>query len=55
AGPQRHDPPLLFHLAKDLGEQRDVAQSHPEIVYQIREEIAEHQKGVLPVIPQLGS
>lgn len=54
AGPQRHDPPLLFHLAKDLGEQRDVAQSHPEIVSQMREAIAEHQKGVVPGIPQLG-
>jgi arylsulfatase A-like enzyme len=54
AGPQRHDPPLLFHLAKDLGEQRDVAQMEPEVVSQLMEAIVDHQKGVAPGIPQLG-
>jgi hypothetical protein len=54
AGPQRHDPPLLFHLAKDLGEQRDVAQLQPAEVAQLMEAIAEHQRGVIPAIPQLG-
>jgi arylsulfatase A-like enzyme len=55
AEPQRHDPPLLFHLAKDLGEQRDVAQMQPEVVAELLESIAEHQTGVTPGIPQLGN
>jgi arylsulfatase A-like enzyme len=35
----RHDPPLLFNLAKDLSEQRNIAEEHPEIVSRVLSEM----------------
>lgn len=34
----RHDPPLLFDLEADLGEQANIAAQHPEIVARLLEE-----------------
>lgn len=35
-----HDPPLLFDLSEDLGEQHDISADHPEIVEQLIKEMA---------------
>ena len=36
----RHDPPLLFDLSKDIGEQRDISADRPDIVDQLMKEMA---------------
>jgi arylsulfatase A-like enzyme len=35
-----HDPPLLFDLSSDLGEQNNIAADHPETVSRLLEEMA---------------
>jgi arylsulfatase A-like enzyme len=47
------DPPLLYHLGLDPGEQRDVAAAHPEVVARIRAAVAEHQAGMVMAPSQL--
>lgn len=42
--PARHDPPLLFNLEKDLGEQNNLAARHPEIVARLQQEMAAFRK-----------
>lgn len=37
----KHDPPLLFDLSKDIGEQKDLSESNPEIVARLLKEMAE--------------
>jgi arylsulfatase A-like enzyme len=37
----KHDPPLLFDLSRDIGEQTNLSQSHPEIVARLLKEMAE--------------
>ena len=37
----KHDPPLLFDLAKDIGEQKNLSESNPEIVTRLLKEMAE--------------
>ena len=51
--PVQHDPPLLFHLGQDPGEQRDVAKAHPDVVEEIRKALAEHEAGMKPGENQL--
>lgn len=41
--PQKHDPPLLYHLGVDPGEQWDVAQEHPEVLAKIAQVIQSHR------------
>jgi arylsulfatase A-like enzyme len=36
----KHDPPLLFDLSSDLGEQKNIAADHPEIVSRLLTEMA---------------
>ncbi|GAB6184826.1 sulfatase family protein [Thermopirellula anaerolimosa] len=50
---QVHEPPLLFNLEMDPGEQRDVASAHPEVIASIRELVARHQAELQPGKPQL--
>ena len=40
----KHDPPLLFDLSKDIGEQKNLAESNPEIVARLLKEMAEFRK-----------
>jgi arylsulfatase A-like enzyme len=36
----RHDPPLLFDLSQDIGEQHNISADHPEIVARLMKELA---------------
>lgn len=49
---ETHEPPLLYDLGTDPGEQFDVASEHPDIVTKILAAVAEHQKALVPGEPQ---
>ena len=38
-----HDPPLLYHLGRDPGEQYDVAHLYPDVIQDIEKLVAEHR------------
>jgi len=46
-----HNPPLLFNLVDDPGEQHDVAKAHPDVIAAIREATAAHKATVKPAKP----
>jgi arylsulfatase A len=48
-----HDPPLLYNLDEDPGEQFDVAARHPDVIAGIRRIAAEHTRTLAPVENQL--
>lgn len=48
-----HDPPLLFQLEHDPGEQRNVSADHPKVLETIQRITAEHRAGVAAVPSQL--
>jgi len=50
---EKHDPPLLYHLEHDPGEQYDVAADHPEAVAEIRRVAEAHKQAMQPGKPQL--
>ena len=52
-GPEKHDPPLLYNLDHDAGEQFDVAKKHPEVVADIIREVEKHREKLVPGKPQL--
>jgi arylsulfatase A-like enzyme len=56
-GPNRviteHDPPLLYDLGVDPGEQYNVAEDHPEVIQQMIEIKEQHEASVEPVENQL--
>jgi arylsulfatase A-like enzyme len=43
---REHNPPLLFNLADDPGERRDIASLHPEVVADLVREAAMHRRSV---------
>ncbi len=47
------DPPLLYNLSIDPGEQYNIAEAHPEVIAEIKKIIEEHQAGIKPVENQL--
>jgi arylsulfatase A-like enzyme len=49
----QHNPPLLFDLAHDPGEQFDVAKDHPDVIADIVGEVEKHKATVKPVKNQL--
>lgn len=51
--PVIHDPPLLFHLGRDPGENRNVAADHPDVLGNIRKAVDTHRNGLVPGAPQL--
>ena len=51
--PEMHDPPLLFHLGRDPSETTSVAAEHAEVLREIADAVAAHQKNVVPGQPQL--
>ena len=44
---REHTPPLLFNLAEDPGEQRDIASAHPDVVADLLREADLHKRGVV--------
>jgi len=40
-----HDPPLLYHLGHDPSEKYDISKEHPEVIEDIRKEVAHEKKG----------
>ena len=48
-----HDPPLLFHLGRDPSEKYDIADKHPDIIDDIRKEVALHLLTLTPAEDQL--
>jgi arylsulfatase A-like enzyme len=48
-----HNPPLLFDLEQDPGEQFDVAAQHPGVVADLTREVEKHRATVTPVPNQL--
>ena len=47
----QHDPPLLFNLAEDPGEQHDIAAAHPDVIADLMKEAAAHKAGLTPGKP----
>ncbi|RMG34618.1 MAG: arylsulfatase [Planctomycetota bacterium] len=52
-GPKEHDPPLLYHLEHDPGEQWNVAAQHPDVVAELKRLADEHVKSFTPPPSQL--
>ena len=48
-----HDPPLLYNIDHDPGEQFDIAAKHPEIIARIRKIASDHARTIAPVENQL--
>jgi arylsulfatase A-like enzyme len=48
-----HDPPLLYHLGHDSSEKYDISRNHPEIIADIRKEVALHLANLTPGEDQL--
>jgi arylsulfatase A-like enzyme len=44
--PEKHDPPLLFHLEHDPSEKRDLAKDHADVIAEIQKLVSEHQAGL---------
>ncbi|MBN1125725.1 MAG: sulfatase [Sedimentisphaerales bacterium] len=50
---QKHDPPLLFNVEIDPGEQYEVGAQYPKVIADLLEEVKKHQATVKPVPSQL--
>jgi len=48
-----HDPPLLYHLEHDPSEKYNVAKDHPDVIADIRAEIAQHTQALVKKEDQL--
>jgi arylsulfatase A len=46
--PEKHDPPLLFHLPNDPGERFNVAADHPEVIADIRQDLENYRAKLVP-------
>jgi arylsulfatase A len=51
--PEKHDPPLLYHLGEDPGEQQDVAAAHPEVLASIARAVERHRAALVAAPCQL--
>ncbi len=51
--PEIHEPPLLFNLDIDPSEKNNLAEKHPKIIEQLRDEIRLHKDGLQPAESQL--
>jgi arylsulfatase A-like enzyme len=51
--PEKHDPPLLFHLGHDPSETHNIAKSHPEVLADLAQELERHRRDLVPGKPQL--
>jgi hypothetical protein len=55
AEPVYHDPPLLYHLEHDPGEQFDISNDNPEIIAEIQHQMEHHQTNLVAGEDQLAS
>jgi arylsulfatase len=46
--PVKHDPPLLFHLPNDPGERFEIAADHPEVLADLKQELAKYHATLVP-------
>ncbi len=51
--PESHDPPLLFNLLHDPGEQHEVGKQHAEVIAALRSQVEEHRATLQPAASQL--
>jgi arylsulfatase len=51
--PETHDPPLVYHLGRDPGEQFDQAKQRPNVVMRLKKLAEEHAAGMKPGEQQL--
>ena len=51
--PEKHDPPLLFHLEMDPSERFDVAAEHGDVIADLQREVEAHRAGLKPAPSQL--
>ena len=51
--PDRHDPPLLFHLERDPSERFNVAAENPAVFAEIRAAVSQHAAALVRGEPQL--
>jgi arylsulfatase A len=51
--PEKHDPPLLFNLEIDPGENYNVAAKHSEVLAEISALVEKHKAGMKPAPTQL--
>ena len=50
---ENHNPPLLYHLGHDPSEKYDIAKDHPEVIRDIKKEVALHLANLTPGEDQL--
>lgn len=50
--PDRHDPPLLFNLARDPGEKFNLATDHPDVIAKIQAAVTAHREKLVVGKPQ---
>src|SRR5690606_27481903 len=53
--PVKHDPPLLYHLGRDPGEQLDLSKNYPRPIEEIMKIAEEHRAGMKPGPNQLNT
>ena len=46
---ETHEPPALYHLGLDPGEQFDVAKDHPDVIAELEHEAERHRATLAPV------
>jgi arylsulfatase A len=51
--PQVHEPPLLFHLGRDISEKRSVSNNNAAVLRQIDDAVQSHRASITPGAPQL--
>jgi arylsulfatase A-like enzyme len=51
--PEQHDPPMLFNIEHDPGEERNVAADHPDVIAEMMRDIEAHQAKLKPAPSQL--
>jgi len=52
-GPEKHDPPLLFHLEHDPSERFDLSKEHPDVIADIVRETEKHKASMVAAPSQL--
>jgi arylsulfatase A len=51
--PVKHDPPQLYHLEHDPGENYELGKQHPEVITDLMQDIKKHQQSLKPAPSQL--